>query len=74
MGALFGMTCDGADIICENFEFSKSVDVGDWLCLGGMGAYTYTAKSNFNGMDAGVKHYVCEQEITSNGKDNVLDI
>jgi hypothetical protein len=24
--------------------------VGDWLCISGMGAYTYGPKSNFNGM------------------------
>lgn len=58
------MTCDGADIICENFEFNQSVDVGDWLCLGGMGAYTYTAKSTFNGMQAGTKICVADIDIS----------
>jgi len=65
---MFGMTCDGADVICENFEFNNQVDVGDWLCFGGMGAYTITAKSRFNGMDAGTKIHVCDVEIQNNKK------
>lgn len=44
------------------------------MCLGGMGAYTYTAKSTFNGMNSGVKYYVCDEEISSIGLDNVSDI
>ena len=28
------------------------MEVGDWICLGGMGAYTYGPKSTFNGMEA----------------------
>jgi len=65
------MTCDGADTICENFDFAKSVDVGDWLCFGGMGAYTYTAKSSFNGMHAGVKIRVCDVDI-ANKESNIF--
>jgi diaminopimelate decarboxylase len=47
---LFGMTCDGMDVITKNMEVPSKLKVGDWLCLSGMGAYTYGCRSNFNGM------------------------
>jgi len=47
---LFGMTCDGMDIITKNINTPVEMKVGDWLCISGMGAYTYGPKSNFNGM------------------------
>ena len=47
---LFGMTCDGMDIIANSMGVPKCLKVGDWLCISGMGAYTYGCRSNFNGM------------------------
>lgn len=47
---LFGMTCDGLDIIARKLQVPKSIQVGDWICFGGMGAYTYGPRSRFNGM------------------------
>lgn len=47
---LFGMTCDGMDIITKSIDVPIEAKVGDWLCLGAMGAYTHGCKSNFNGM------------------------
>jgi len=47
---LFGMTCDGVDIITKNIMVPKELKVSDWLCVSGMGAYTYGCRSNFNGM------------------------
>lgn len=47
---LFGMTCDGMDIISKNFRVPFGAKIGDWFCFGGMGAYTYSIKTNFNGM------------------------
>jgi len=44
------MTCDGMDIITKSMAVPYSLKVGDWLCLSGMGAYTYGCRSNFNGM------------------------
>ncbi len=44
------MTCDGMDIIAKNIGVPSSLKVGDWLCISGMGAYTYGCRSNFNGM------------------------
>ena len=47
---LFGMTCDGMDIIAKNISIPLQASVGDWFCFSGMGAYTHGCKSNFNGM------------------------
>jgi ornithine decarboxylase len=47
---LFGMTCDGLDIISNNINAPVDAKVGDWFCFGGMGAYTHGSKTNFNGM------------------------
>jgi diaminopimelate decarboxylase len=47
---LFGMTCDGMDIITKNISTPVEMKVSDWLCISGMGAYTYGCRSNFNGM------------------------
>ena len=47
---LFGMTCDGMDVIASSIGVPSSLKVSDWLCVSGMGAYTYGCRSNFNGM------------------------
>ena len=47
---LFGMTCDGMDIITKSILVPSTLKVSDWLCISGMGAYTYGCRSNFNGM------------------------
>lgn len=47
---LFGMTCDGMDIITKSISIPIEAKVGDWLCFNGMGAYTHGCRSNFNGM------------------------
>jgi diaminopimelate decarboxylase len=48
--SLFGMTCDGMDVITKNINTPMELKVSDWLCISGMGAYTYGCRSNFNGM------------------------
>lgn len=45
------MTCDGYDVIIKNIKMPE-LQVGDWIIMGGMGAYTYGARSFFNGMDS----------------------
>lgn len=49
-GSLFGMTCDGYDIIARNIPLPQGLAVGDWLVMAAMGSYTYGPKSTFNGM------------------------
>jgi len=61
--SLFGMTCDGRDIIAQNIALPKDLQVGDWLCLDGMGAYTHGTKSNFNGMESTTKVHILQPEV-----------
>jgi diaminopimelate decarboxylase len=44
------MTCDGLDIISRNLSIPVETKIGDWLCFGGMGSYTFGVKTTFNGM------------------------
>ena len=46
---IFGMTCDGMDVIGQNISMPE-MSVGDWICISEMGAYTIGPKSSFNGM------------------------
>jgi diaminopimelate decarboxylase len=50
--SLFGMTCDGLDVITKSLNVPKDMKVKDWLCFSGMGAYTYGPRSTFNGMNS----------------------
>lgn len=58
------MTCDGIDVIATNFE-TPMMNVRDWLIFGGMGAYTYGPKSNFNGMEATTHIEIWEGDMES---------
>ncbi len=51
-GSIFGMTCDGMDVIAKNMHIPSDIQVHDWLCFGGFGSYTIGPKSSFNGMDS----------------------
>jgi diaminopimelate decarboxylase len=46
------MTCDGIDVITQNISVPVDLNISDWLCISGMGAYSYGSKSSFNGMQA----------------------
>lgn len=35
------MTCDGRDVIANHVYIPSDINVGDWIIMGGMGAYTY---------------------------------
>lgn len=47
-GFLFGRTCDSLDLIAYS-EKMGLLKTGDWLCFPGMGAYTTSSSSEFNG-------------------------
>lgn len=44
------MTCDGLDVIAKDINTPVDLKVGDWMCISGMGAYTYGSRTEFNGM------------------------
>lgn len=60
---LFGMTCDGADVIASKIKIPSELRVGDWIAVGGMGAYTYASRSNFNGMKVSSRIFNVPQVI-----------
>jgi ornithine decarboxylase len=47
--SLFGVTCDSLDVIIENTRLPE-LQIDDYLCFHHMGAYTYSASSEFNGI------------------------
>lgn len=51
VASLVGMTCDGTDIITKEISVPNNLKIGDWLCIGGCGAYTISCGGNFNGME-----------------------
>lgn len=68
-GSIFGMTCDGYDIIANNIKVPE-MEVGDWMMMGGMGSYTFGPKSLFNGMTSLERIFVYEDQsqLTQNAK------
>lgn len=61
--SLFGMTCDGLDVISKNVGLPENLKVGDWLCLSGMGSYTFGPKSGFNGMHSTTRIFEWDSPI-----------
>ena len=59
--SLWGPTCDSADKICD--ALLPELSVGEWLYVEEMGAYTFSAHSDFNGFNQpGVYYYVLEED------------
>ena len=50
--ALFGPTCDSADLMKGPFLLPSDIDEGDWIELGQLGAYGACLRTRFNGFDA----------------------
>ena len=46
---LFGPTCDSNDVVPHQFALPKNIAEGDWIEVGGVGAYSNALQSSFNG-------------------------
>ncbi|CAD8045764.1 unnamed protein product [Paramecium sonneborni] len=68
--SIFGMTCDGADIIVKNITAPIDMQVGDWLCMQGMGSYTIGQKSTFNGMQSTSKIYKWDGQLEQQSQES----
>jgi ornithine decarboxylase len=44
-----GATCDSVDILSRPFYLPESVDTGDWIEIGHIGAYSLALRTHFNG-------------------------
>lgn len=70
-GYIFGRTCDSIDLIAYSEKMPRLKE-GDWLCFPGMGAYTSSSASEFNGFpkpdvlwqDMG---WIDEESVAENG-------
>jgi len=54
---IFGPTCDSMDTM-NDCEFPNEFEIGDWIFLHNMGAYTSAAKVDFNGIK-GASNNIC---------------
>ncbi|WP_443265820.1 ornithine decarboxylase [Xanthobacter sp. NM-25] len=46
---IYGATCDSVDVLSRPFFLPASVDTGDWIEIGHMGAYSLSLRTRFNG-------------------------
>jgi ornithine decarboxylase len=44
-----GATCDSVDILSRPFFLPETVDTGDWIEIGHIGAYSLALRTRFNG-------------------------
>ena len=44
-----GATCDSVDILSRPFWLPETVDTGDWIEIGNIGAYSLSLRTRFNG-------------------------
>ena len=47
--SFFGPTCDSLDTMKGPFMLPANIEEGDWIEIGGLGAYSKTMQTNFNG-------------------------
>ena len=45
-----GATCDSVDILSRPFWLPETVDTGDWIEIGHIGAYSLSLRTRFNGL------------------------
>lgn len=46
---IYGATCDSVDMLSRPFYLPASVETGDWIEIGHMGAYSLSLRTHFNG-------------------------
>lgn len=63
----FGRTCDSLDWIGES-EFTEELEVGDWLYIPNMGAYTTATATEFNGFPKPISEETDESPSPENLK------
>eukprot|EP00741_Cyanophora_paradoxa_P002691 tig00000615_g2611.t1 len=54
---LFGPTCDSLDCVAKNVMLPE-LNIGDWLYFTGMGAYTVSSQTAFNGFSGPRVYYI----------------
>jgi ornithine decarboxylase len=54
---IFGPTCDSLDLVTKDYLMPE-MTVGEWLMFENMGAYTFSASTNFNGFRTSKIYFV----------------
>jgi ornithine decarboxylase len=47
---VYGATCDSVDVLSRPFWLPETIDTGDWVEIGHIGAYSLALRTHFNGM------------------------
>jgi ornithine decarboxylase len=47
---VYGATCDSVDVLSRPFWLPETIDTGDWIEIGHIGAYSMALRTHFNGM------------------------
>uniref|UniRef100_A0A3P8ZK87 Orn/DAP/Arg decarboxylase 2 C-terminal domain-containing protein n=1 Tax=Esox lucius TaxID=8010 RepID=A0A3P8ZK87_ESOLU len=58
---IWGPTCDSVDVVVKN-TFLPELQVGDWLLIDNMGAYTHCISTTFNGFKKTPIYYVMSRD------------
>uniref|UniRef100_A0A3P8XMB1 ornithine decarboxylase n=1 Tax=Esox lucius TaxID=8010 RepID=A0A3P8XMB1_ESOLU len=58
---IWGPTCDSVDVVVKN-TFLPELQVGDWLLIDNMGAYTHCISTTFNGFRKTPIYYVMSRD------------
>ncbi|CDK29794.1 unnamed protein product [Kuraishia capsulata CBS 1993] len=66
IASVWGPTCDGLDCISAETKLAHPVEVGDWLVVRSIGAYTSSATTSFNGFKqhAEVEYIATDRNIS----------
>ncbi|KAJ5113940.1 Ornithine decarboxylase [Penicillium angulare] len=63
--SVWGPTCDAMDCVAKEATFGSEVRIGDWLKYSGMGAYTSTTATKFNGFTSCLDTFYINSETMS---------
>ena len=61
----FGPTCDSMDTMKGPFHLPADINEGDWIEIGGLGAYGAVLRTNFNGFYSDLQVEVADAPILS---------
>ncbi len=62
--SFFGPTCDSGDFMKGPFYLPDSIQEGDFIEIGQMGAYSFTMKTDFNGFFSEPKVLLVNEDLT----------
>ncbi len=61
----YGPTCDGLDVMRGPFYLPENISEGDYIEIGGLGAYSQSIRTKFNGFDDTLQIEACDLPLVS---------